>query len=55
MSAFGVDSLIKHVVIVDDDVDVTDPGEVAWAMAVARSAIGVASTSAISAGSIDGA
>ena len=34
MSAFGVDSLIKHVVIVDDDVDVTDPGEVAWALTV---------------------
>ncbi len=34
MTAFGVDSLIKHVVIVDDDVDVTDPGEVAWALAV---------------------
>jgi 2,5-furandicarboxylate decarboxylase 1 len=34
MSAFGVDSLIKHVVIVDDDVDVTDPGEVAWAVTV---------------------
>lgn len=34
MSAFGVDSLIKHVVIVDHDVDVTDPGEVAWALAV---------------------
>jgi 2,5-furandicarboxylate decarboxylase 1 len=34
MTAFGVDSLIKHVVIVDDDIDVTDPGEVAWALAV---------------------
>lgn len=34
MTAFGVDSLIKHVVIVDDDVDVTDPGEVTWALAV---------------------
>lgn len=34
MTAFGVDSLIKHVVIVDDDVDVTDPGEVAWALAL---------------------
>lgn len=34
ITALGVDSLIKHVVIVDDDVDVTDPGEVAWALAV---------------------
>ena len=34
MTAFGVDSLIKHVVIADDDIDVTDPGEVAWALAV---------------------
>lgn len=34
MSAFGVDSLIKHVVIVDDDIDVTDAGEVAWALTV---------------------
>lgn len=34
MSAFSVDSLVKHVVIVDDDVDVTNPGEVAWALAV---------------------
>jgi 2,5-furandicarboxylate decarboxylase 1 len=34
MTAFGVDSLIKHVVIVDDDIDVTEPGEVAWALAL---------------------
>lgn len=34
MNAFSVDSLVKHVVIVDDDVDVTDAGEVAWALAV---------------------
>jgi 2,5-furandicarboxylate decarboxylase 1 len=34
MNAFSVDSLVKHVVIVDDDVDVTNPGEVAWALAV---------------------
>ncbi len=34
MNAFSVDSLVKHVVIVDDDVDVTNPGEVAWALAL---------------------
>jgi 2,5-furandicarboxylate decarboxylase 1 len=34
MTAFSVDSVLKHVVIVDSDVDVTDPGEVAWALAV---------------------
>jgi 2,5-furandicarboxylate decarboxylase 1 len=34
MPAFALDSLIKHVVIADDDIDVTDPGEVAWALAV---------------------
>jgi 2,5-furandicarboxylate decarboxylase 1 len=34
MTAFGVDSLVKHLVIVDGDIDVTDPGEVAWAVAV---------------------
>jgi 2,5-furandicarboxylate decarboxylase 1 len=34
MTAFGVDSLVKHLVIVDGDIDVTNPGEVAWAVAV---------------------
>ncbi|MGH2882872.1 MAG: hypothetical protein ACRDPA_09305, partial [Solirubrobacteraceae bacterium] len=34
MTAFSVDALLKHLVILDADIDVTDPGEVAWALAV---------------------
>ncbi len=34
MTALGIDTMLKHVVIVDADIDVFDTGQVAWALAV---------------------